>query len=221
MAPVGAIPICAKDGAYRCPKVRSPMPEALKIPEYTPITPDNYVQITRAIRQAMAEGAEPEFVCLADPKEELEEGKVYAITQVDQDNEILFNIGKAMRHGMLNERNCVQSGTNVSLTCPPEKVAALAARYLADREETLRALVESFNQQHTFAVGDLVEWKPRMRNQKHPSETFSCVVMQLITPVEGDDPAEQVDMIVGSFGGTGPLQRYAVDSRRFQPFQGV
>lgn len=94
------------------------MPEALKIPEYTPITPDNYVQITRAIRQAMAEGAEPEFVCLADPKEELEEGKVYAITQVDQDNEILFNIGKAMRHGMLNERNCVQSGTNVSLTCP-------------------------------------------------------------------------------------------------------
>lgn len=197
------------------------MTEARRIPEYTPFTPDNYVQITRAIRQAMAEGAEPEFVCLAAQKGELEEGKVYAITQVDQDNEILFNIGKALRHGMLNERNSVQRGTTVSLTCPPEKVAELAARYLAAREETLRALVESFNQQHTFAVGDLVEWKPRMRNQEYPGEAFSCVVMQLITPVERDDPAERQDMIVGSFGGTGPLQRYAVDSRRFQPFQGV
>ena len=46
----------------------------------------------------------------------------------------------------------------------------------------------------------------------------TCLVAPLF---EGDDPAEQVDMIVGSFGGTGPLQRYAVDSRRFQPFQGV
>ena len=66
-----------------------------------------------------------------------------------------------------------------------------------------------------------MEWKPRMRNQEYPGEAFSCVVMQLITPVERDDPAERQDMIVGSFGGTGPLQRYAVDSRRFQPFQGV
>lgn len=197
------------------------MTEALRIPEYTPFTPDNYVQVTRAIRQALAEGASPEFVCLSDPKGELEEGKVYAITQVDQDNEILFNIGKALRHGMLNERNSVQRGTTVSLTCPPEKVAELAARYLAAREETLRALVESFNQQHTFAVGDLVEWKPRMRNQEYPGEAFTCVVMQLIPPVEGDGPAEQLDMIVGSFGGAGPLQRYAVDSRRFQPSQGV
>jgi len=86
----------------------------------------------------------------------------------------------------------------------------------------LQEAVESLNMKHTFTTGQVVEWKPMLRNKK-PTGPF-VVVEVLETPtinVEDNSGShyfrEPLDIIIGHFDHDDSLVCYHYDSRRFQP----
>ena len=84
---------------------------------------------------------------------------------------------------------------------------------------------------HRFAPGDLVTWKPGLKNKRHPHYGQPAVVIEVLdTPVlDREDEAgstyfrEPLDLVLGliwdSDPGRGELISFHYDSRRFQPWQ--
>lgn len=87
-----------------------------------------------------------------------------------------------------------------------------------------------FDQVHRFAPGDLVTWKPGMKNKRLPRYGQPAVVIgRLEQPVfDGEMEAgscyfrEPLDLVLGMIWdrdpGRGDLIAFHYDSRRFQPW---
>ena len=92
--------------------------------------------------------------------------------------------------------------------------------------EDLLAASRIFKTQYTFAVGDIVEWKPQMKNRRSPGP---FVVMEVLdTPVMDDAHdsgtpyyREPLDLVLGQIDGEGDFMTLHYDSRRFQPHGSV
>ena len=96
--------------------------------------------------------------------------------------------------------------------------AALLARY------------RLFHECHRFAPGDLVTWKPGLKNRRWPSHGRPAVVLTVLDPPvidtekDSGDPYfnEPLDLVLGLFVEGGPirgeLMTWHFDSRRFQPW---
>ena len=99
--------------------------------------------------------------------------------------------------------------------------AALLARY------------RQFQQHHRFAPGDLVTWKPGLKNRLWPSYGRPAVVLEVLaSPIvdsERDSGSpyfnEPLDLVLGVFLEGGPargeLAAWHFDSRRLQPWKEV
>lgn len=102
---------------------------------------------------------------------------------------------------------------------------------LDDLGVALRQRFESLNDHHRFAPGDLVCWKPGLRNRRWPLYGKPAVVLEVLpAPVfdmekdSGDAYfREPLDVVLGMFVEGGPCRGDFVgwhfDSRRFQPWK--
>lgn len=101
-----------------------------------------------------------------------------------------------------------------------------------DLGAALRERYQSLMERHAFAPGDLVGWKPGMKNKRVPRYGQPAVVIEVLeTPVlDGIEEAgstyfrEPLDLVLGmiwdSPPGRGDLVTFHFDSRRFQPWTG-
>jgi hypothetical protein len=107
-----------------------------------------------------------------------------------------------------------------------ERLADLAG----DLGAALRARYQSFTERHAFSPGDLVGWKPGLKNKRFPRYGQPAVVVAVLeTPVhdaESDAGStyfrEPLDLVLGAIWdeepGRGELVTFHFDSRRFQPW---
>ena len=95
------------------------------------------------------------------------------------------------------------------------------------------ALTERYqllNQRHVFKPGDLVCWKPGMRNRRFPHPGKPAVVLEVLaTPILDSDTEagstyyrEPLDLVLGLFpdegGHRSDFLSWHFDGRRFQPW---
>lgn len=100
-----------------------------------------------------------------------------------------------------------------------------------DLAQALRAQFDRLRHRHTFAPGDLVSWKPGLRNRRFPRYGRPAVVVEVLAQPVLDDAKdsgdayfrEPLDIVLGMFIEKGPQRgdflTWHVDSRRFQPWQ--
>lgn len=103
----------------------------------------------------------------------------------------------------------------------------------ADNDQALRTqaqrlthFYELFKVRHTFKPGDLVTWKPGLRNKMLPDDGQPGIVIDaLAEPVsdgssDGDLPYfhEALDLAVGVTDRENDVLVYWFDSRRMQPY---
>lgn len=101
-----------------------------------------------------------------------------------------------------------------------------------DVAPTLLARCRSLQEHHVFAPGDLVTWKPGLKNRRLPRYGHPAVVVEVLdSPViDGEQESgstyfrESLDLILGLLCETGPargeLLTWHFDGRRFQPWTG-
>ena len=99
-----------------------------------------------------------------------------------------------------------------------------------DLSAALRERYQRFMQPHRFAPGDLVTWKPGLKNHRVPQYGQPAVVVEILeTPVFDSDRdagstyfREPLDVVLGLFVDDGPargeLLTWHFDRRRFQPW---
>lgn len=101
-----------------------------------------------------------------------------------------------------------------------------------DLGAVLRERFEVFTRQHPFKPGDLVGWKPGLRNRKVPTYDAPAIVIEVLDEPVLDKSEESGsayyrephDLILGVIWDREPERGHFVtfhyDSRRFQPWQG-
>ena len=99
-----------------------------------------------------------------------------------------------------------------------------------DLAAALRARYHLFQTPHRFVPGDLVTWKPGLKNRRRPSYGRPAVVLAVLdSPLRDDEQDsgttyfnEPLDLVRGLFLETGPARgdflTWHFDSRRFQPW---
>lgn len=100
-----------------------------------------------------------------------------------------------------------------------------------DLGAALRERYQSFSEPHRFAPGDLVTWKPGMKNHRLPRYGQPAVVLEVLeTPrYDGETDAgstyfrERRDLVLGLIledgPGRGELFGFHFDRRRFMPYE--
>ncbi|WP_439564706.1 hypothetical protein [Microcella sp.] len=87
-------------------------------------------------------------------------------------------------------------------------------------ETALREVFQDYESRESFVPGQLVQWKPRMKNQRFPLYGKPAVVMKMIdtdAPLDFtiDGGTEARDIVLGFLDGDGDLRTYAYSSLRF------
>jgi len=96
---------------------------------------------------------------------------------------------------------------------------------LEHKAEKARAMHERFMRRHDFRPGQLVCWKPELKNRKYPAYGECGVVVSILPePVidTSNDSGSQyfrepLDIVLGFLDGDGDFVTYHFDSRRFAP----
>lgn len=100
-----------------------------------------------------------------------------------------------------------------------------------DIAAALRTRYRLFSQTHRFAPGDLVTWKPGLKNRRIPRYGQPAVVVALLEPPGLDQEEESgstyfrepLDLVLGVVWdrdpGRGEFVTFHFDSRRFQPWR--
>lgn len=100
---------------------------------------------------------------------------------------------------------------------PPIQRAAKVAQ-LKERFEHLQI-------KHTFKEGDILEWKPGMRNRSSTGPYVVTGVLDKPIPASTQDVtssaySDVLDLKLGHIDNDGDLIEFHYDSRRFQPYSG-
>lgn len=88
----------------------------------------------------------------------------------------------------------------------------------------LRKAQALYQTRYTFKPGDIVEWKPGLKNKR--GDGPFVVIDKLVVPVlDNEDGAgspyfqEKLDIILGHVGSDGDFMMYHYDSNRMQPYK--
>jgi hypothetical protein len=98
-----------------------------------------------------------------------------------------------------------------------EFVAYLDAVSLPGYADALRESASAYLSVETFAPGDLVMWKARMRNQLLPDEGAPAVVVRYLDEPETpdvDSEAEALDIVLGVIDGSETFRVFSFSSGR-------
>jgi hypothetical protein len=95
-----------------------------------------------------------------------------------------------------------------------------------DLADALKARARSFHEAHAFQPGDLVCWKPGLRNRTHPRDGRPAVVIGVLPEPVLDTERESgssyfrepLDLLLGVYAERGDFLVWHYDSRRFQPW---
>lgn len=95
-----------------------------------------------------------------------------------------------------------------------------------DKQDELRKIADLYDTKHTFTKGDIVEWKPGLKNKRRPKYGDPVVVVEVLDEPISDKDArsdsayfmEKLDIRLGSIDEDGDFVTYLYDSRRFMPF---
>ena len=110
-----------------------------------------------------------------------------------------------------------------------EQQAAAQPKITLDDPETVRQLLidslKTYQKKYEYKPGDLVVWKPHMRNRRFPEKSFPAIVIEVLTVpimnqiVDHGSPyfRELLDMRIGVINDVGDLLTYMVESARFMP----
>ncbi len=102
---------------------------------------------------------------------------------------------------------------------------------LATLAHALLARYQSLNDRHAFQPGDLVAWKPGLRNRRYPREGKPAVVLEVLAePLFDSDTEtgsayfrEPLDLVLGLFLDVGEHRgdflSWHFDSRRFKAWE--
>lgn len=104
---------------------------------------------------------------------------------------------------------------------------------LEDLSGALRQRYEAMTSRQTFRPGDIVTWKPGLKNRRLPSYGKPAIVMEVLDPPIFDSERnsgdgyfrEPLDIALGVFIEDGPHRgdfiTWHFDSRRLAPFTGA
>lgn len=95
-----------------------------------------------------------------------------------------------------------------------------------DLADALQARARSFHEAHVFRPGDLVCWKPGLRNRTQPRDGRPAVVIGVLPEPVLDTERESgstyfrepLDLLLGVYAERGDFLVWHYDSRRFQPW---
>lgn len=93
----------------------------------------------------------------------------------------------------------------------------------ADYPDLLRSAFTTYSAENTFEIGDLVQWKPMMRNRRYPLEGIPAIVVRRLEPPQaldsdGDALDEPWDLVVGVVDGTHTFRLTQMASTRLMPW---
>lgn len=89
----------------------------------------------------------------------------------------------------------------------------------------LKAALALFNEKHTFKPGDIVEWKPGLKNKRSPGPFIIGEVLNvpLFETTDGGSGScyfrQPIDVTAGFIDSDGDFLFYHYDSRRFKPVE--
>ena len=91
--------------------------------------------------------------------------------------------------------------------------------------EKTRKLLEKLNEKHTFSPGDLVRWKPGLKNKRFPKydapALVACVLAEpVLDPTNASGSPyfrEPLDLILCHMDADEDMLFLYYDSRRFEP----
>lgn len=97
-------------------------------------------------------------------------------------------------------------------------------QYDLEHETLLKTTYQTFLKKSIFKVGQLVKWKPNLRNRKLPRDNQPAIVIEVLNePIisseqESGSPyfREPLDMILGVLDDDNTLLMFYYDSRRFE-----
>ncbi|MEL3918179.1 hypothetical protein [Aeromonas enteropelogenes] len=182
------------------------------------LTPDNFAQAKAAILYALSERMEPTFTWHGDHKG-MTHGKTYSFVGFDKDGDLQFkNNDNTTCYASLN--NCSKGWFELNI--PPEKMAEYSQRQRAKAITNLQLLKSTFEVKHTITSGDIIQWKPRMRDRPFPEYGAPVIVLETISPPHqssddycSSDAPTKYDLVIGIIM-EGVLRHYYADSRRFE-----
>lgn len=99
----------------------------------------------------------------------------------------------------------------------------------AERVGSLRHRFELLTESYRFREGDIVRWKPELKNRKKPEYGEPAIVLELLMdPVYDSERSsgsayfrEPLDIVLGLLDDDDELMFFYFDRRRFEPFDSL
>lgn len=97
---------------------------------------------------------------------------------------------------------------------------------IKEKMQRLKECKDAINSKNTFKVGDIVKWKPHLKNRTMPEYGDPLIVLELLEkPLfdkdEGPDSPyfnEPLDIVLGLIADEGEFISFYYDRRRVEPF---
>lgn len=183
------------------------------------LTPDNFPRAKAAILYAISQSMTPTFTWNGE-QPGMSKGQTYHFIGLDKDGDLQFKNN--------NNTLCYASSTNCEqgwfvLNISPEKLAEYSQQQIASAMAELQELRQIFDTGHAFTPGDIIQWKPNMRDRPFPAYNTPVIVLEVISPplqhchdVGASAAPAKHDLVIG-INMEGVLRHYYADSRRYQP----
>lgn len=184
------------------------------------LTPDNYAKAKAAILFALSKDLAPTFIWQGNLRG-LTPGKVYSFIGLDKDGDLKFKDDDNTTC-YASSSNCVNGCFELNIS--HEKLDEYSQQLFAQTVDHLRQLKATFEKKHVFVAGDLIQWKPNMRDRPFPEYGSPVIVLETITPAhqstdnwEAEEAPSKYDLVIG-ISLSGALRHFYADSRRYEPF---
>lgn len=98
---------------------------------------------------------------------------------------------------------------------------------IKEKLQRLKDCKDAINIKHNFKVGDIVKWKPNLKNKTMPEYGEPLIVLELLEKPffdKDEGPSspyfnEPLDIVLGLIADEGEFISFYFDSRRFEPFK--
>ena len=96
-----------------------------------------------------------------------------------------------------------------------------------EKLQRLKDCKDAINNKHNFKVGDIVKWKPNLKNRSMPEYGDPLIVLEILeNPLfdKEESPGstyfnEPLDIVLGLIADEGEFVSFYFDSRKFEPFK--
>lgn len=98
---------------------------------------------------------------------------------------------------------------------------------IKEKLQRLKDCKEAINIKHNFKVGDIVKWKPNLKNRSMPEYGDPLIVLEILeNPLFDNEQGpgstyfnEPLDIVLGLIADEGEFISFYFDSRRVEPFK--